>query len=243
MPSFLFGIVNLNEICYNYNCINLYWVLYYLDCQRKVMTFMKNKKMLQMILTSVMVVAFTACQTKTADISESEPISVSTQQTTESSIVEEENAYSEYEELPAGWTSERILNMISIDGHQLSFPCAVDDILALSDEFELRDKHYLRETEEVADLYYEDINLGLIYYYDNGNVHGVFLNDYSSKTKTYNELIYIEGISINDKSNIEKIMSSLMSDSILKEIADEEYAIFIYYSNDVSILNLSWEEQ
>ena len=36
---------------------------------------------------------------------------------------------------PEGWSAERISKMVTIDGYQLTLPCKVSDILALSDDF------------------------------------------------------------------------------------------------------------
>ena len=80
-----------------------------------------------------------------------------TQELLQAETSQTEKDYSEYEEFPEGWSAERVLNMISIDGHQLSFPCTIDDILALSEDFDVRNKHYLSENEELGELYYKDI--------------------------------------------------------------------------------------
>ncbi|MBQ8176040.1 MAG: hypothetical protein IJ035_03270 [Oscillospiraceae bacterium] len=100
-----------------------------------------------------------------------------TENQTAEATVQTEKDYSDYEEFLEGWSAERVLNMISIDGYQLSFPCTVDDILVLSDDFKIKHKRYKAENQEFTGLYYKDTQIANICYYDNGYMCYIKLYD------------------------------------------------------------------
>ena len=94
-----------------------------------------KKKFLSILAAFAVLVSFSACQAGNTE--QTPPLSEAViSETTEVEVTTQtEKDYSDYEEFPEGWSAERVLNMVSIDGHQLSFPCTVDDILALSEDF------------------------------------------------------------------------------------------------------------
>ncbi len=137
---------------------------------------MNKQKMSQMILTSVMVVALTACQAQTANISESEPISVSTQQTAGAETVSETfEALSDGQE--RDWKIEDVLkNDLEIDGIPISIPCTVEELLNTLGEGYSVDESVFEEEKETyfSNLYYNKektlINISIIPEKDEENI-------------------------------------------------------------------------
>ncbi|MGN0638366.1 MAG: hypothetical protein ACI4J0_08335 [Huintestinicola sp.] len=112
---------------------------------------MKQKRFLSALAAFVLMCSLAGC------VAPSKQVSI--EETTVQSAVSEENTveaepkYSrEYDEngdlylinnktgdiippFPEGWSGERISKMVTIDGYQLTLPCKVSDILALSEDF------------------------------------------------------------------------------------------------------------
>lgn len=119
-----------------------------------------------------------------------------------------ENNNSEYEDFPKEWSAERVLNMVSIDGYQLSFPCTVDDILALNGDFQVKDEFYHSETQNMAYLYYKDTEIAAIGYYDDKKIYYAKFDDFSKSG-----YVTVENININETEKITDLMKTLVSAS------------------------------
>lgn len=191
------------------------------------------KKLLSVLAALAAAVSLSACQTGQADtvVSETTQIEVTTQT---------EKDYSDYEEFPEGWSAERVLNMVSIDGHQLSFPCTVDDILTLSEDFEVKDERYKAEKQKFAHLYYKNTQIADICYYDNGCMF------YTKFYDTFqNGYLYYENISFQNNDKIIDLLQPLLNDlsdpyGTTKKFTDNETAVTVRYS-EIAI-TLLWEE-
>ena len=198
------------------------------------------KKLLSVFAALAVAVSLSGCQAGQADtvISETTQIEVTTQT---------EKDYSDYEKFPEGWSAERVLNMISIDGHQLSFPCTVDDILALSEDFEI-EEYEKNDSEKMAYLYYKDVQVAVITYYNNHNINYVNFNDFFQHGH-----LYLEGINIQNSEKITELLKILLNSSDNYTLNDEDYthikkyydknnAIIISYSKSNVMIAFSWEE-
>ena len=108
-----------------------------------------KRKILIVIAAFAVALSMAGCQSEpTTELIDS----VVSETTTQVEVAtQSEKDYSDYEEFPEGWSAERVLNMISIDGHQLSFPCTVDDILALSEDLKLKN---MKKTIRKKELFY-----------------------------------------------------------------------------------------
>lgn len=190
------------------------------------------KKLLSVLAALAVAVSLTGCQAGQTDtvISETTQIEVTTQT---------EKDYSDYEEFPEGWSAERVLNMISIDGHQLSFPCTVDDILALSENFEI-EEYERNDFEKMAYLYYKNIYVGFFSYYNDGNIYFFDLG-----TPTQTEYLRLEKANIQNADETKTLFQTLMgnpSDTQQYKFIDNKIAIRLLYLEDTSAFILSWEE-
>ncbi len=116
------------------------------------------------------------------------------------------NYKSEYKEFPKGWSSERVLNMVSVDGYQLSFPCTIDDILDLSDDFQIKDEMYHSETQKLAFLYYKDTEIATIGYYNDKKMYYANFDDFYKSG-----YVTIENININETEKMMELMKTLIS--------------------------------
>lgn len=190
------------------------------------------KKLLSVFAALAVAVSLSGCQAGQTDtvISETTQIEV---------ITQTEKDYSDYEEFPEGWSAERVLNMISIDGHQLSFPCTVDDILALSEDFEV-DEHKINDMEKGAFLYYKDIEIGGLAYNNDNIVYYATFSDFSQ-----HGYVYLEGINIQNNSEISSLFQTLTDnqlDSQFKRYIDNKLLLNFFYSESNNSITLSWEE-
>ncbi len=161
-----------------------------------------------------------------------------------------ENNSSEYEDFPEGWSSERVLNMVTIDGYQLSFPCTVDDILALSEDFQVKDEFYHSETQKMAYLYYKDTEIAAIGYYNDKKMYYANFDDFSKSG-----YVSIENINITETEKITDLMKTLVSASesetelLSGKYTDKKVNVHIEFYNPTSTssystnsLVLFWEE-
>ncbi|MBQ8176643.1 MAG: hypothetical protein IJ035_06370 [Oscillospiraceae bacterium] len=190
------------------------------------------KKLLSVLAALAVAVGLSGCQAGQTDtvVSETTQIEITTQT---------EKDYSDYEEFPERWSAERVLNMISIDGHQLSFPCTVDDILALSEDFEI-EEYERNDFEKTANLYYKNIYVGFFSYYNDGNIYFFDLG-----TPTQTEYLRLEKANIQNDDEIQTLFETLMenpSDTQQYKFIDNKIAIRLLYLEDASAFILSWEE-
>ena len=135
--------------------------------------------------------------------------------------------------LPDGWTEERILNMISIDGYKISLPCSVNDIVSLSDDFEIENDIYSSTEKKTAYLFYKNEEIGTVSYYDNGVVYFILLYGNSN-----NKYICVEDVEIHDTEKIVQLLQILdcyhdNDDSITFRINLNNKKIGIYYHKDL----------
>ena len=194
------------------------------------------KKLLSVFAALAVAVSLSGCQDGQTDtvVSETTQIEVTTQT---------EKDYSDYEEFPEGWSAERVLNMISIDGHQLSFPCTVDDILALSEDFEIRNEMYHSETQKLAWLYYKNVEVAAIGYYNDKKINYTNFDDYFQ-----NGYINVENVNINDTEKIISLFDPLIDvsskDSPLLscKLTDLHFNINVEYYTLTNSIIISWDE-
>ncbi len=155
-------------------------------------------------------------------------------------ILKAGNDNSEYEDFPESWSAERVLNMVSIDGYQLSFPCTVDDILALSDDFQVKDEMYHSETQKLAYLYYKDIEIAVIGYYNDRKTYYANFDDFYKSG-----YVSIENININETEKIMDLMKTLMpvseneTESISGKYTDKKVNVHIEFYNPSSTSSYS----
>lgn len=202
-----------------------------------------KKKFLSILAAFAVLVSFSACQA--GDTGQMSPLSEAVvSETTEVEVTTQtEKDYSDYEEFPEGWSAERVLNMISIDGHQLSFPCTVDDILALSEDFEIRNEMYHNDTQKVAWLCYKNVEVASIGYYNDKKIYYANFDDYFQ-----NGYINVENININETEKIISLFESLMNvsskDSALlsSKLTDLHFNINVEYYTLTNSIIISWEE-
>ncbi len=155
-------------------------------------------------------------------------------------ILKAGNDNSEYEDFPESWSAERVLNMVSIDGYQLSFPCTVDDILALSDDFQVKDEMYHSETQKLAYLYYKDIEIAVIGYYNDRKMYYANFDDFYKSG-----YVTIENININETEKIMDLMKTLMpvseneTELVSGKYKDKKVNVHIEFYNPTSTSSYS----
>lgn len=143
---------------------------------------------------------------------------------------------------PDGWSAERISKMVTIDGYQLTLPCKVSDILALSDDFRA----------EEPDDYGNGTSYYKIWYKDVIAVSGIYNND--------SEIIEMIDIRSNEYTNFEKINSTSpqnIFENIFENIPKNEldfisaayvendvvcHIVYTYVNDKNGILSFLWEE-
>lgn len=121
---------------------------------------------------------------------------------------------------PEGWSAERISKMVTIDGYQLTLPCKVSDILALSDDFRA----------EEPDDYGNGTSYYKIWYKDVIAVSGICNND--------TEIMEMIDIGSNEYTDFEKFNSTSpqdIFDNIFADIPKNEldFISAAYFENDV----------
>ena len=199
-----------------------------------------GRKILSVFMAIAVAVSLSACQAEdTGHTSSLSEAAVSEPSAQAEDAAQTEKDYSDYEEFPEGWSAERVLNMISIDGHQLSFPCTVDDILALSENFEI-EEYEKNDSEKRALLYYKDILVALLYYNNNDIYFALF---YGLSRNGGN--LYLEGVNIQNSKEIADKFQMLAGDSsdfFDKRYIDDKMAVVLIYSEKNNSITLSWEE-
>ena len=200
-----------------------------------------KKKLLSIFAALAVVMGMSACQS--GETGQNDFVSETEQSAEEITALEAERDYSDYEEFPEGWSAERVLNMVSIDGHQLSFPCTVDDILALSEDFEIGKGRTYSENIKMAYLFCDDIQVATIFFYNNLNVHYININDFSKS-----RYVTVENIDLNDTEKITKLIENLTTKStdefglISGNYIESQTAITIHYYSETNSLSIFWEE-
>ena len=200
-----------------------------------------KKKLLSIFAALAVVMGMSACQA--GETGQDDFVSETEQSAEEITALEAEKDYSDYEEFPEGWSAERVLNMVSIDGYQLSFPCTIDDILALSEDFEVKNEVSHSENIKMADLLYNDIEVATIFYYNDFNIHYIRINDFF-----ISGYVDIEGIDINNTDEICNLIKSLITTTpddfelISGNYIDGKIAIRVHYYTSTGTLTIFWEE-
>ena len=143
---------------------------------------------------------------------------------------------------PEGWSAERLSKMVTIDGYQISFPCKISDILALSEDFRLDEAQvfdYGDGTSSYQIWYKDDIVLSGIYIHDNNLIKMMTINA--------NDFTKYEGVDSNSPNEITNLFSEFTKGDSLSIFAsyfenDKVYHIVYSGTNAYSSLALVWEE-
>lgn len=143
---------------------------------------------------------------------------------------------------PDGWSAERISKMVTIDGYQLTLPCKVSDILALSDDFRAEEPFDYGDGTSSFQIWYEDVIA----------VSGIYNNDDETIELIYvggNKYTEIEGIDSTEFENIFNLFNDLsksstgsVSSRYIESDQDMIYSLHYTGKNKYSIICLSWEE-
>ncbi|MDY3791573.1 MAG: hypothetical protein SOZ56_03735 [Oscillospiraceae bacterium] len=168
---------------------------------------MKQKRFLSALTAFALVCGLVGCQ---ADIpSEQGNTEKSTAPTASAETAAEEKYSREYDEngdlylinnktgeitppFPEDWSGERISKMVTIDGYQLTLPCKVSDILALSEEFRADEPQDNGDGTSYFQIWYNDVMaVSGSYRNDDEMITDVFVGGNGS-----NKYIKIEGVSL-----------------------------------------------
>lgn len=143
---------------------------------------------------------------------------------------------------PEGWSGERISKMVTIDGYQLTLPCKVSDILALSEDFRADETFDYGDNTSSFQIWYKDVIA----------VSGIYNND--------SEIIEMIDIRSNEYTDFEKFNSTSPQDifeNIFENIPKNEldfinvaylendlicHIVYTYVNDKNGILSFLWEE-
>ncbi|MBQ8567637.1 MAG: hypothetical protein IJ446_00275 [Oscillospiraceae bacterium] len=147
----------------------------------------------------------------------------------------------DYDEIPDDLTIDQLLNMISVDGHQLQFPCSTDDILLLSKDFSI-EKIAENDNKISSDLYYKDTCVFRMTYDNDENIYFI-----SIPNKKDNHYVSFSEISLENSIGIEDYFVDITNTQV-----DELGLINKLYNDDTmkcelmyqrnGVINLYWEK-
>lgn len=129
---------------------------------------MRQKRLLALITWAVLTFCLTGCQGDVGTIQPETPAAETSAAETEARYRKELNEAGELclidtqtketiPPFPEGWSGERISELVTIDGYQLTLPCKVSDILELSEDFRLDDPFDYNDGTSGYQIWYKDV--------------------------------------------------------------------------------------
>lgn len=218
---------------------------------------MKQKRFLFALAAFALVCGLTACQ---ADIPSEQGSTEKSTAPTASAETAEEKYSREYDAngdlclinnktgdiippFPEGWSGERISKMVTIDGYQLTLPCKVSDILALSEDFSAAEPIDGGDGTSFFQIWYKDVMA----------VSGSYRNDDEMITDVLvggngsSKYIKIEGISLAIPDEIFSVFKDFRkseSGGIMARYVESDmiYIMSFLGDDDNSSIFIIWEE-
>lgn len=129
---------------------------------------MRQKILSALITSAVLTFCLTGCQGDVGTIQPETPAAETSAAETEARYRKELNEAGELclidtqtketiPPFPEGWSGERISELVTIDGYQLTLPCKVSDILELSEDFRLDDPFDYNDGTSGYQIWYKDV--------------------------------------------------------------------------------------
>lgn len=213
---------------------------------------MRQKILSALITSAVLTFCLTGCQGDVGTIQPETPAAETSAAETEARYRKELNEAGELclidtqtketiPPFPEGWSGERISELVTIDGYQLTLPCKVSDILALSNDFRQSGTYDCGDGSTYFEISYKD-NTEAAGFFSNETEMITFMNVFCDDYTKF------EGVDSNSPDDVFSLFNNFRKSedgSIIAKYFEQDIRYVVTYqgtNKSNCILSLSWTE-